>query len=107
VTDRPMRVDISDNLAGKFGLVEFEKAAVAVLRYLADDTQQPDIPEWLGERGEGWAKKFTIGSVAGISPVLFACMCSAGWFDHMWFPKGWFAVSSAFRDRVTGVKNAN
>jgi len=98
--NKPMGVDVSEGLLGTLGLCEFEKAGVAILRYLADDSKQPEIAEWQGERGEGWEKKMTVNSIEGVGPTLFAMLCASGWLENSWFPKGWFVVSKAFIERV-------
>src|SRR5258706_9707187 len=96
----PKDVDLSKNLQGKFGCVEFEKAAIEIINYLKDDTKKLNLAEWLGNDGTGWEKKFKIHTIPNIDPTLFAMLCDAGWLTHTWFPKGTFTVSKDFIKRL-------
>lgn len=51
----PKDVDLSKNLEGTFGCVEFEEAAAHIIRWLADESKK-EVFEWY-ESGEAGKRK--------------------------------------------------
>lgn len=90
----PCEVDLSDGLQSTFGIVEFEKAACHIIRYLCDDSFK--VETFGFELGEGWEKKFSMETFTEIDAPLFAMMCAAGWVRCSYFPKRLFTVSEEF-----------
>lgn len=96
---------LGDPLHGCFGMVEYEIAIGEIISYLADDTRHlPRVIEgWPELEVRGWKKLFRINTVSGIldsNPSLFAMMCSCGWIDCCFFPKGTFRLSREAIERL-------
>ena len=98
---KPSEIDTSKNFIGTFGCIEFEAAAVKLVKFLteADDN---GVDTWLvgkEDQKDSWERIFRMYMV-GIEPTMFAMLCACGWIEASWFPKYAFYVSEKFVERV-------
>ena len=83
---KPSQVNLDNNLQNVFGEYELEHDSVSLIK-------------WLAGHGDTWETHFRLGDVP-IDPTRFAIMVSAGWIEHIWFPKGAFTVTREFVERL-------
>jgi hypothetical protein len=91
--------EVIDDYRSTFGVCEFEVIAKSIVNYLKSDKRSSWGLTDIYKKGYGWEKAFTIKDATD-RPDMFAAMCSLGYFQHLWFPKGTFSVTEKFIKRL-------